>query len=164
MSYYLSSMLHLFVVLSTFCLSALFIALSFAPQLRFFCYEFLSERADDLTYIGTAIGVYGLLLLLVFSFLYRKSYITLKMKACEIKIDESLIKSYVQEYWRKALQNPKAQIQIVIHADSHIEVVAPLEDVDFQDDQMILQLERELGQLLAQRLGYQKKFLLTLGH
>ena len=160
-SYYISSMLHLFVAFCVFAIGVAFLAFPYAPGLRAFAYEVLKDRPEVLMYIGIAFLGFFALLFITFCFLYRKGYYTIEMKGCKAKIDEALIHTYVEGYWRERMGNKRTKVKVLIHNNQAIEIVAP-QDFDLSDEDRLEEVQNELGALLARRLGYKKEFLLTV--
>ena len=143
-------------------LGASIMTLPFAPNLRAICYELISENSFTLVYIGSGFVAFSIILLVSFWVLYRKRYYTLEMKGCQAQIDEALIRAYVEDYWKKSLNVKEANIDVVVHANQQVEIIASKAPFQLDDDKMVDRVQNELGVLLARRLGYEKEFLLTV--
>ena len=155
-------MLHLFVALFVMVLGASIMTLPIAPNLRLICYELISENSLLLVYIGAGFVAFSLILLVSFWALYRKRYYTLEMRGCQAKIDEALIRAYVEDYWKNSLKIENTNIDIVVHANQQVEIITSKAPFELDDEKMVDRVQNELGILLARRLGYEKEFLLTV--
>ena len=160
-SYFLSSLLHLFVLILVVALGGAFMAFEYAPGLRQMCYHILQEDSSLMFQIGVAIEGLALLLLLFFWIEYRRRFFTIEMRGCQAKIDEALIEAYVQEYWKESLKE-NAKVKVVLHSNQRVEVIANRVPFTMDDEKTLSRVQNELGVLLARRLGYEREFLLTV--
>ncbi|MDN3505253.1 MAG: hypothetical protein P0S95_06745 [Rhabdochlamydiaceae bacterium] len=161
-TYYLSSMLHVFVAFFVMIFGASIITLPFAPNLRLICYQLLQEGSPLLIYIGASFVAFSIVLIACFWAMYRKRFYTLEMKGGEAQIDEALIRSYIEEYWKKSFNIKKNCINVIVHSNQQVEIIASKAPFELDDEKMVSRVQNELGILLARRLGYEKEFLLTV--
>ena len=77
-------------------------------------------------------------------------------------IDESIIREYVDSYWRTLFPKHNCKIDIVIHGANDLELITELPPTTENQEQLLTRIQNELGVILARMLGYEKEFTLTI--
>ncbi len=154
---FFSAIQFLFVVAMT-CTGLSFLALPFAPHIRFKMAGFLTEREDLFIPLGIFILLISALMGIGFYSLQKKAYLQLKMSPT-LHIEKELLKDLLEVYWKKKFPDEKLKTDILLHSDQKIEFVA---QVPHLDPPFLTEVEKEMSQLLLQHLGYKRDFFFTL--
>ncbi|MCI5052541.1 MAG: hypothetical protein MRY21_05330 [Simkaniaceae bacterium] len=157
----LFSIVNLFVVLLIMGLGLLCIEVPHSPNVRELVLGLLTESQWVFTAFGYGLLGFGTLLLVGFFMMNRRRYYTIQMEHNRLRVDESIIKDYVRDYWKAQFQRPDDILDVRVGAKQQLEVIAHLPKVEEQA-KLLERIENELGVLLARRLGYEKDFLLTI--
>lgn len=163
----LLSAIHFFVVLIVLSVGAFFLSIPYAPHVRVLLIDALLGETQSIMLFGYAILLLGVLLLTGFYAMYRRPYLQLEMEpkviGSEVTLELGLLRDYVEKYWKELFPENNLTTDIVIHANQEIELVAEMPDVPPLEHTVLLEkIEKELGELLAKNLGYNKDFLLTV--
>lgn len=161
--HHIFSLVHLLVLLLVICLGLFFVFLPWSPEFRFYLAKLLNESSAVFPKIGFSLVSFGLMLLLGFYFLNKKSYIKYKMSCNKTIIEEAVIEDYVKRYFSELFPLQEVLSEIIIKGPQNLEVVAHFPDMTEKEKEDLLQrIQNELGVLLARKLGYEKDFFLTL--
>ena len=162
-SFFLFSALHLFIVL-LFLVSGL--SFLIAPlQLRMQIVYTLSQQPHLFSLIGISCIGLGGLLLFGFYRLYRGQFYRVKMQAPHLAtVEIEVIQEYIKHYWKKEFPDHQLLKEVLISHDQKIELVTALPpDLSIEEQEKVLKkAEKELGLLLAQYVGYDKEFFVTV--
>ncbi len=153
----LFSVVHLFVVVFVFSIGALLLGASYSMAFRISFVETVLEQPLLFTLLGGACTLLGFFLLIGFYAMHRRRYLTFEMNTNKTRIDESIVKDYVADYWNS--QFKRKVLDVVFHPKQKLEVIADLPDVE---ETTLKRVEDELSVLLARRLGYERDFQLTI--
>lgn len=157
----LFSALHLVVVFFFLFLGIFFIALPSAYGFRFQMSDLLLKNPEVFKKIGWFIFGGGILLFFTFYFLNRKSYLELRMGTFRAMVEKPIVREYVGKYWQELFPGKKIPFDVRIHRKNRLEIIAAFPD-EGKGEELLQKVERELGLLLKERLGYDKFFYLTL--
>ncbi|MGH2638438.1 MAG: hypothetical protein ACRDF4_04050 [Rhabdochlamydiaceae bacterium] len=143
----------LLVIGGVFCL-----ALPLAPALRItIANSFLFKDALFFC-LGIILVVVGLILGLGFYFLQRHQLLQVSMNP-PVSIENEVIAKLVQTYLQQRFPNRPMKTEAVIDHRGLIELTTELPQGEIEKH--LQEMEVEIGQLLKQTLGYQKKFTMT---
>jgi hypothetical protein len=157
----LFSAVQFFLVLVVACAGLFFIALPWAPHVRFLCSAFLAQRDDLFIPLGALLLAVAAILGVGFYFLQRRAYFQVGMTTA-VHVEKELIRQLLDVYWKKRYPEEKLKTEIVLHPDQRLELIAELPFVPAAESQKLLKdVEMEVGRLIWQQLGYKRDFLFT---
>lgn len=148
------------VVLS---LGAFLIGLANAPLLRSAIATMFLEKSALFTFLGVMLLIIGLLLLLGFYSMQRGRYLSVEMKDRKTQIEIRLVKEYVEKYWKNTFPDQDVHTEVLIYPNQKIELSLQIPNLSFEEQQAVLEkVEKELGDLFAKKLGYNREFVCNL--
>jgi len=153
----LFSVVHLFVVVFVFGVGALFIGIPYSPSFGNLVSESISGQSNMFTLLGGGFLLLGFILLVSFYAMHRRRYLTIEMNYNRARIDESIVKDYIADYWSNQFKRKVSDV--VFHSNQKLEVIADLPDIE---EETLKRVEDELSVLLARKLGYERDFQLTV--
>lgn len=157
----LFSAMQFFLTLVITCAGLFFIALPWAPHVRFACAAFLTQRDDLFIPLGGLLLAVAAVLGIGFYFLQRKAYFQVKMSPA-VHVEKELLRALLEGYWKNRYPEDKLKTDIVLHKDHKIEFVAELPFLKASESQKLLRdVELEIGRLVVQQLGYKRDFIFT---
>ena len=157
----LFSAMQFFLVLVMACTGLFFIALPWAPHVRFTCAAFIAQRDDLFIPLGGLLLAIALILGIGFYFLQRKAYFQVRMSPA-VHVEKALLRTLLESYWKDRYPQEKLKTDVVLHKDQRIEFVAELPNLKETEAQKLLsEVESEVGSLILQQLGYKKDFIFT---
>jgi hypothetical protein len=157
----LFSAVQFFLVLVLACTGLFFIALPWAPQVRFTCAAFLAQRDDLFMPLGGLILGVAVILGVGFYFMQRKAYFQVRMSPA-IHVEKALIKTLLESYWKECYPDEKLKTDVVLHKDQRIELIAELPNLRTADPEKLLgNVQLEVGKLMLHQLGYKRDFIFT---
>jgi hypothetical protein len=158
----LASGLQLLVAIKLLILGALSIAVAVFPSLRATVTYYIGQYPNAMLLVGYFIFALGLLLFLAFYAMNRGQYYQVGFRI-PIEVDTKIIQTYTEEYWKKLFPEEDLHVEVVIHKNQTIEVIAEMPGLTFEEQKKMLECtEKELGSLLARHIGYQKELLFTV--
>ncbi|MCB1072737.1 MAG: hypothetical protein H7A41_00445 [Chlamydiales bacterium] len=155
----LFSAVHFFVIFLIFGMGALFLALPYADYFRIQLMNLLIHPSDLCYAIGGALIGFGALLFILLYLMNRRSYFQVEMRGTKVQVDEKVIRDAVSTYFKALFPGKNPVNDIAIKGKSMIELIVSLPQEKEED--FLEKVEEELGEILARRLGYQNRFLLT---
>lgn len=161
----LVSAIQFLMVMALLVVGLFFIALPSAPALRFELAAFLMNREGLFLPLGLMIIAVSVALLVGIYWLDHKSYFQVSLKGASdlVSVDKELIRTNFVTYWKRLFPEEALEVDVVIHKDDQIELVAEIPSLDEESQQKtFVRVEKEMGLLLEKQLGYRKEFLLTL--
>jgi hypothetical protein len=157
----LFSAVQFFLVLVIACAGLFFIALPWAPHVRFLSSNFLAQRDDLFIPLGALLLGVAATLGTGFYFLQRRAYFQVRMSTA-VHVEKELLRSLLEIYWKERYPEEKLSTDIIIHPDQRLEFVAELPYLKASESQQMLkEVELEMGRLILQQLGYKRDFLFT---
>ncbi len=157
----LFSAMQFFLVLVMACTGLFFIALPWAPHVRFTCAAFIAQRDDLFIPLGGLLLAIALILGIGFYFLQRKAYFQVRMSPA-VHVEKALLRTLLESYWKDRYPQEKLKTDVVLHKDQRIEFVAELPNLKETEAQKLLsEVESEVGSLILQQLGYKRDFIFT---
>jgi len=157
----LFSAVQLFLVLVLACTGLFFIALPWAPQVRFTCAAFLAQRDDLFMPLGALILGVAAILGVGFYFMQRKAYFQVRMSPA-IHVERALLKTLLEAYWKERYPEEKLKTDVVLHRDQKLEFIAELPNLKSADPEKLLsEVQLEVGGLMLHQLGYKRDFTFT---
>lgn len=158
----LFSAVHLIVSLFVVSVGVFLMALSYAPNFQELIHRIMSENRLFFFYMGGGVSAMGVILLIGFYCMHRKSYYTLLMTPNKVFIEENILKEYVKEYWKNIFPGAVDDLEVVVSRDQKIEIITRCPSKREEGKELFERIENELGVLLARKLGYDKEFTLTI--
>lgn len=160
----LLSAVHFFVVLFILAGGACSLVLSKMPALRLFLAEAFTGHPQFFFVLGYILIGVGLALLVGLFVLNGGQYYQVKMQPHKTSVDLNVIRHYMEEYWKDLFPHEKMGIDIQLTSTKKIALIAEFpQSISLVEQKTLLEkIEKELGSLLSQRLGYQKEFFLTI--
>jgi len=152
-------------ILASLLLMAGILSLGFGkvPHMNFALRRFLDSNPDVFTLIGVALIVVGAVLFVSMFALYRKMFYQVKMNANDVTVDPILIESYVKACFREVFEGPSPYCEVLIRKDQKMEILTKLSLVNVEEHEKVLsQIEKKLGIILKEKLGYKDEFFLTV--
>jgi hypothetical protein len=155
------SAVQFFLVLVVTCAGLFFIALPWAPQVRFTCAAFLAQRDDLFIPLGILLLGIALILGIGFYFIQRRAYFQVRMSPA-VHVEKALLQTLLGVYWKGRYPDEKLKTDVVLHRDQSIEMIAELPNLPSSDPEKLLtEVELEVGRLILQQLGYKRSFIFT---
>lgn len=155
----LFSAAHFFVIFVIFGLGAFILALPYADTFRINLINVLLNPSDHFFYVGGGILAFGLILFFLLFALNRCRYFQIEMKGGVIAVEEKVIRDCVVTYFQDMFPEKEMVREVVIKGKSMIELF--VNHVSYEKEPFFEQIEEDLGELLARKLGYQGSFSLT---
>jgi hypothetical protein len=157
----LFSAVQFFLTVVIACAGLFFIALPWAPQVRFAFAAFITQRDDLFIPLGGLLLAIAVVLGVGFYFLQRKAYFQVKMSPA-VYVEKELLRALLAGYWKDRFPEDKLKTDIVLHKNHQIEFVAELPFLKASESQKLLRdVESEVGRLVVQQLGYKRDFIFT---
>jgi hypothetical protein len=157
----LFSAVQFFLVLALACTGLFFIALPWAPQVRFTCAAFLAQREDLFMPLGGLILGVAAILGVGFYFMQRKAYFQIRMSPA-VHVERALLKTLLEAYWKERYPEEKLKTDVVVHRDQKLELVAELPHLKSADpEKLLMDVQLEVGKLMLHQLGYKRDFIFT---
>lgn len=159
-----SAVQFLFVV-AVIVIGSFLAILPWTPYVRFKIANFLVDRPDLFFPAGVFLCSIGGMLLVGFYTMYRKRFFQVEMKAPQTMtfVEMVVLRSSVEKYCRDAFASKMQLTDFFLHANQKIEMVVQISDVDMVEKKALLEkAEKEIGQLLKRKIGYQEEFLMTV--
>ncbi|QVL58168.1 MAG: hypothetical protein KFB93_03565 [Simkaniaceae bacterium] len=155
----LFSAVHFFVIFLIFGVGILFLALPYADYFRIQLINLLIHPSDLCFVIGGSLLGFGVLLFILLFVMNRRRYFQLEMKGAKIEVEEKVIRDSVSTYFKTLFPEHDPVSEITIKGKSMIELFISLPQE--KEEAFFVQMEEELGGILARRLGYQNPISLT---
>ena len=157
----LFSAVQFFLVLVVTCTGLFFIALPWAPHVRFTCAAFLAKGDGLFIPLGILLLAIALILGIGFYFIQRRAYFQVRMSPA-VHVEKALLRTLLETYWKGRYPDEKLKTDVVLHKDQRIEMIAELPNLKPAEPQQLLsEVELEIGQLMLQQLGYKRDFIFT---
>ncbi len=157
----LFSAVQFFLVLVFATAGLFFIALPWAPQIRFKSASFLVEQGAFFIPLGVILLALALALGIGFYFLQRRAYLQINMNPAAY-LEKEVLRGLLEMYWKKRFPQDSLKTDIVFHRSQKIEFIAELPSLDSSViEKLFEEVEEDLGQLLVHQLGYRKEFTFT---
>ncbi|HEX2579358.1 MAG TPA: hypothetical protein VHK67_03030 [Rhabdochlamydiaceae bacterium] len=157
----LFSAVQFFLVLVLACTGLFFIALPWAPHVRFTCAAFLAQRDDLFMPLGGLILGVATILGVGFYFMQRKAYFQVRMSPA-VHVERALLKTLLAAYWKERYPEEKLKTDVVLHRDQRLEFIAELPHLKFADpEKLVSEVQLEVGKLMLHQFGYKRDFIFT---
>jgi ABC-type transport system involved in multi-copper enzyme maturation permease subunit len=160
------SALHFFLLTVLSLCGICSIILFFSPLLK---HQVAAWIANDQSWAliiwGGGLFLFAILLIMLSTRLYRTQYYQIQMGASQhiAQVDLDLIRSLVGRYWQHHFPVVSNEVDVLIHQDATLELLAELPLQSLTDNKELLQqIEGDLSRELACHLGYRKPFFLTI--
>ncbi len=157
----LFSCVHLTVTLLIIAFGLSLVVMPYAEGFRLSLAQFFATRPAFLFSLGLVIMGSGIFLLVAFFFMHKKRYFKVGMECGKALIEESIIRDYVFHYWESVFPQRVYDLEIVLGGQK-LEIISTLPKGVTVSKELFEQIRRELGVILARRLGYEKEFILTI--
>jgi hypothetical protein len=146
-------------------LLGLFMAmLPWAPHFKTLAIEFLQGQSlAAMLWLGIIVMVIGLALILGLFVMYRRSYYHLKMGESRVEVSDELIHGYVEMYWKSLFPHHQIPSLLTLRKDNALEITADLPYIEHpKREELLLRVEKELKEVLARAVGYEKPFYMRV--
>jgi hypothetical protein len=154
------SAIHLLFVMLVLGSGLLLLLSDFISNIQNIAIHFLLQYPNLLISIGLFLFFFGIVLFCGFYNMYKLRYYKIRMGASKVLVEEAIIQDYIKGYWGQVFPNEPHNLEIIIHHKQVIEIVTKLPNVPKKP--LLEKIQKELGLLLARKLGYEKKFILTI--
>lgn len=161
----LASAIHFLFVIFVFAVGIFFLFLPKTPQLRLYLSQILSEEPQLFSWIGFLCLLLGIALFIALFPTHRGSYYKVRMKRHDLSIDLHLVRGYAQKYWNELFPGHEVMVKVslcpklnLLEFTAEVPVLAAGEDHSAK----LQKIEKDFGDILAQYLGYDREFLVTL--
>lgn len=159
----LFSAVHFFVCVILLALGGSLVAVAKIDHLKILISSVVFEKASTLANAGYLVLAGAGILFFCLSLMHRGRSYSFKMKNNKVSMGKSLIQNYVEAYWKTLFPDTKLIPEVLIYHRNKIEVFAQLPDLKEEEQTQLLEkIENELGELFAEKLGYEKDFQLTI--
>lgn len=157
------SLINLLFALLLIALGALFIALPNTPDLRQNLFSLIEADRLILQSLGLSVVLLGAILI-VSCFLVgkRKHYLVVMGRHGHVKIDETILQQYVENYFKQLFPGFTPHIEANI-LRGKIRIFADLPEVHYGEQRELLEkIEIELHTLFQKKFGYSALFHLNI--
>ncbi len=158
----LFSCVHLTVTLLIIAFGLSLVIMPYADGFRLSLAQFFEAKPAFLFTLGLLIMGSGVFLLVAFFFMHKKRYFKVGMECGKALIEESIIRDYVAHYWESIFPGKPYDLEIVLSRGQKLEIISTLPRGTAISEELFERIRRELGVILARRLGYEKEFILTV--
>lgn len=155
----LFSAVHFFVVFFIFAIGALVLSLPYADPFRLFLLNGLLEPGRGFLYVGGGLVALAFALFVLLFTLNRRSYLQFEMKGSSVSVEEKVIRECALDYFKEIFPEENPYCEAQIKGKSMIELFVSLPKGE--EKPFFEKVEKELGALFAEKLGYQAPFTLT---
>jgi hypothetical protein len=156
----LFSAVHFFVVVGVLAVGGFFLGMAYFPPLRLAVLHLFSTNSQLFFLMGWSALFLGLLLLIGFYAMHRHTYYRVAMSS---RVELPLIRELIDRHWKMLFSEEGKVREVILYPNQKIEVIAELPNVPLSAQEDVLgKIEKELGTLLANHLGYEREFLLTV--
>lgn len=157
----LFSAVQFFLVLVLGAAGLFFIALPWAPRIRFKSASFLIENDGFFIPLGVILLVIAMALGMGFYFLQRRSYLRINMNPSAY-LEKEVLRGLLEMYWKGRFPHDTLKTDVIFHRNQQIEFVAELPSIDSSMiENLFEEVEEEVGKLLMHQVGYRKEFTFT---
>jgi hypothetical protein len=157
----LFSAVQFLLVLVCCCTGLFFIALPWAPHVRYKWAAFLTQRDDVFIPLGSIILGVGIILGIGFYFMQKRPYFQVRMKP-PVEVEVEVIQGLLETYWKTLFPEQSLKTEAVVLPNQKIEFIAEIPLMSDKKTKKLLQnVEQDVGRLLVRNLGYKKEFLFT---
>ncbi len=135
------------------------VGLQYAPLLRHRLAAFFASPSVNFSLFGGILALFGVLLLIAFSWMHRGTYYTVAMGQDSVDVDPAVIKGYASDYLKTLFPDRDLPLEVIVKRRQKIELHVQLPSLEMEEQEVVLeQIERELSLLFEKHLGYFKKF------
>ncbi|MDR3624974.1 MAG: hypothetical protein P4L16_07545 [Chlamydiales bacterium] len=157
------SVVHLFL---SFLLMACGVAILMIPlteQFRESLMHLIDSRSIDLVIFGSLVALFGLFLMVLLFFAYKRHVLVLTMGSkLKVSVDEKALQKYVGEYWKELF--PKMDVHSTLYVRrNQIYITADIPSSKSTDYEHLLQkIEEGLADLFEKYFQYTDEFHLNV--
>jgi hypothetical protein len=141
----------------------LFLGIGKVPHMKLMFWKFLASNPSLFSVLGTSLIAVGALLFVIVFTLYKKVFYQVKMNAQDVQINPGLIETYVKKCMQEVFLKSPSYCEVVVRKDQTLEILTKLSSSSMEEHEKALALlEKKIGDLLKEKIGYQKEFFLTV--
>lgn len=160
---------HLFFSLINLLVAALLIVLGIfifmiprAAHFQQLAMNLLTDRTHLFSLLGIGVGIIGVLLLAAIYIMNRRHSYYLTMGSHILTIDESIVKKYLDEYWKECFPGHDLHQELAIK-NNLLYLTVDLPYVAFDEQRKVLErIESDLQELFSRVFDYRKEFYITV--
>jgi len=158
------SLIHFFLVIGLILSGVFFLILHFVPTARVQATEVFSSQTPFFLILGGGLLLFAVALFISFSRMHHKHYYRVSMNGHEMEVDDAVLKGIIEQYWKRIFPDQHVATDLILHPKKQkIEIVVEIPGLPFEDHEALLQrVEKELGEILTQQLGYKKEFFVSI--
>lgn len=162
-------MTHFFYSLITFLIAIFFILLGiigilipWSSNVRAEVISIISEHSIAISLFGLIFIAIGIAVVVNILLVSKTSYYQFTVGKNHVYVDETVIQSYLREYWKELFAAQEIPNRITLKGNQ-INVVADLPYVEpEQQTKLINKIQQELTELFGEILGYRQQFHLSV--
>ena len=158
MSFKLFRLLRFFVQVTVgsllFLLGILFIFIAFSSQIQNKIIAFVSSSPWFFVLSGVSLLLLSFALVIyAFKMIYRR-HVQIRTGSLDIRLDESVIRAYLDAYWKKHFPESKIQYELIFER-RRVKVLANLPYLPLEDQKTFLEkVKKDFNHLFGDLLGY----------
>ena len=157
----LFSAVQFFLVLVLAIAGLFFIALPWAPEIRFKAASFLVEQGAFFIPLGAVLLAIAVALGIGFYFLERRAYLQIQTNPSAY-LEKEVFRGLLEMCWKKRFPEGSLKTDVIFHRNHTVEFVAELPALDSNVvEKLFEEVEEEVSRLLVHQLGYRKEFTFT---
>ena len=156
----LTSILHLFVLVLTLAIGAMF--LFFGYNIDFFNNLIALKPEIYFKEFGAIFLSLSVLLCISFYKIYKAQFYQVVMKPHDALVNIKLIEKYLEKYFKNNHSNLILNSSATILKDNKLEIIANFKKAEPIEDDTLLNIEKNIGKILIDNLSYDKEFIFTL--
>lgn len=155
------SLISLVIALFFLMLGIVSLMLPWSPSARTDLIQLILEESLVLSLFGAGLLIIGLSIAINIALNARHSYYHLRSGPRSVQVDESIIHDYLDDYWKKLFPHTQIPHRFTLKRNK-IHVIADLPYIPKEEQkELLLQVQKELGQLLESFLGYRQPLRLS---
>lgn len=133
------------------------------PHMKLMFWKFLESNPSLFSVLGTSLIAVGSLLFVILFTIYKRVFYQVKMNSQDIQVNPRLIEAYVKGCIQEVFPERPSYCEVVVRKDQTLEILTKLASCSIEEHEKALSLlEKKIGDLLKQKVGYEKEFFLTV--
>lgn len=155
--------MHVLICFLFFTGSLFFFGLMFAPGIRYhIATQFLYDPIFVRT-LGICFFLFSLFLAVGFYNLHKGRSLRFRIDANPVEVDGTIIKSYLQDYWKKEFPEKVRFTEVTILPNQKLDIYVYLIQMEEEEKEHFLKsTEKDIRRLLSDIFDYEKEFFLTV--
>jgi hypothetical protein len=157
----LFSAVHLIFVLILLTAGLFLLLSSFSYNLNRIAINALLNYPSIFINLGSFLIAMSALLIIGFYNTYKGRYIKIDAGSDPIFINEKILENYLSSYWKGVFPSEEKEPLAFLDRKGMLEIVLSYPKTDLEMSFLTKKLEKEIKEILIEKFGYKKSFILT---